>query len=410
MVEVAERTEVPFAFLAEASRVLASSLDYTTTLQTVARSAVPTIADLCVVDMVSEADPNRIERLAVAVADPAKEALARILKTRYPVDPTMARGVPTVLRTGEAVLREEVEEELLRAVAQDDEHLELLRALDFASTMLVPLIARGKTLGVMTFVRGMSARRYTARDVALAEDLAGRCAIAIENARLYSAEQAARERLHALSRQLVEVQESERRHLARELHDELGQLLTGVRLLLEGGSVPDALTLVGEAMAKVRALSLELRPAVLDDLGLLPAVRWHLERYTTQTGIRVSFQHAGVDRRFPLELETATYRVTQEALTNVARHARVQAATLRLWATGKSLCVEVEDNGDGFEVVTDTSENARHWTGGLSGMRERVELLGGSLTVDAAPKEGTRITAVLPLMGDPALSGEPGTS
>jgi len=117
-----------------------------------------------------------------------------------------------------------------------------------------------------------------------------------------------------------------------------------------------------------------------------------------------------VDRRFPLELETATYRVTQEALTNVARHARVQAATLRLWATGKSLCVEVEDNGDGFEVVTDTSENARHWTGGLSGMRERVELLGGSLTVDAAPKEGTRITAVLPLMGDPALSGEPGTS
>ena len=408
--EVAARTEVPFAFLAEASRVLASSLDYTTTLQTVARSAVPTIADLCVVDMVSEDDPNRIERLAVAVADPAKEALARILKTRYPVDPTMPRGVPTVLRTGEVVLLEEVEEELLRAVAQDDEHLELLRALDFASTMLVPLIARGKTLGVMTFVRGMSARHYTARDVALAEDLAGRCAIAIENARLYTAEQAARERLHALSRQLVEVQESERRHLARELHDELGQLLTGVRLLLEAGSVPEALTLVGEAMAKVRALSLELRPAVLDDLGLLPAVRWHLERYTTQTGIRVSFQHAGVDRRFPLELETATYRVTQEALTNVARHARVRAATLRLWATGESLCVEVEDNGDGFEVVTVTSESARHRTGGLSGMRERVELLGGNLTVDAAPKEGTRITTVLPLTGDPALSGEPGTS
>lgn len=229
-VETAGRAEVPFAFLAEASRVLASSLDYTTTLQAVARSAVPTIADLCVVDMVSEDDPKRIERLAVAVADPAKERLARILKERYPVNTAMPRGVPTVLRTGESVLRPEVAEELLRAVAQDDEHLGLLRALGFASTMLVPLTVRGKTLGVMTFVRGSSAPQYVARDIALAEDLAGRCAIAIENARLYTAEQAARERLHALSRRLVEVQESERRHLARELHDELGQLLTAQRL------------------------------------------------------------------------------------------------------------------------------------------------------------------------------------
>src|SRR5688572_4769414 len=96
----AEREEVPSAFLAEASRVVACSLDYTTTLQSVARSAVPAIADLCVVDMVSEGDPERIERLAVAVADPGKDDLARILKERYPVDPAMNRGVPRVLRTG----------------------------------------------------------------------------------------------------------------------------------------------------------------------------------------------------------------------------------------------------------------------------------------------------------------------
>ena len=396
LVAAGERMEVPFAFLAEASRVLASSLDYTTTLQTVARSAVPTIADLCVVDMVSEGDPERIERLAVAVADPAKNDLARILKERYPVDPAMERGVPRVLRSGQAVLREELGEDSLQGVAQDEAHLTLLRALDFSSAMLVPLIARGRTLGVMTFVRGSRAPRYVARDVALAEDLAGRCAIAIENARLYTAEQAARERLHALSRRLVEVQEEERRHLARELHDELGQLLTGVRLQLEAGSMPEALSLVGEAMAKVRALSLELRPAVLDDLGLLPAVLWHLERYTAQTGVRVAFQHSGVDRRFPLELETAAYRVAQEALTNVARHAGVQAATLRLWAAGGALCAEVEDEGGGFEAE---GAGGAYRTGGLRGMRERVELLGGSLAVDAAPGQGTRITAVLPLAG-----------
>ncbi|HEU5318250.1 MAG TPA: GAF domain-containing protein, partial [Chloroflexota bacterium] len=388
----AQEAERRFAFLAQASHVLASSLDYGTTLQAVAQSAVPTIADLCVVDMVSEDDPTRVDRLAAAVADPAKEQLARWLKEQYPVDPAMPYGVPTVLRTGQPVLREEVSEELLRAVARDEKHLALLRGLDFSSTMLVPLIAQGKILGVMTFVRGASAPRYTPSDVTLAEDLAGRCALAIENARLYSAAHAAQERQRALSRQLVAVQEQERRRLARELHDELGQSLTGVRLLLESGSVAEARTLVGEAMARVRALSLQLRPAVLDDLGLLPALLWHLERYTAQTGVRVGFQHSGVDRRFPLEIETAAYRVAQESLTNVARHAGVPEASLRVWATAEALCVQVEDSGAGFRP-----ERVGHATSGVSGMRERVELLDGSLVVDSAPGEGTRVAAVLPL-------------
>jgi len=326
----------------------------------------------------------------------------------------MPAGVPVGLRTAQPVLREEVSEALLRAVARDEAHLALLRALDFSSTMLVPLIAHGKTLGVMTFVRGADKKRYTPRDVSLAEDLAARCALAIENARLYTAEQTARERLHALSRRLVEVQEAERRHLARELHDELGQSLTGVRLLLESGSLPEARALVGEAMAHVRALSLQLRPAVLDDLGLLPALLWHLERYRAQTGVAVQFQHAGVDRRFRLDVETAAYRVAQEALTNVARHAGVQEASLRVWTAADALCVQVDDAGKGFdprtvagsgaitpgEAITTAGASApsgAHRTGGVSGMRERVDLLGGTLSIDSAPGQGTHIMAVLPL-------------
>ena len=404
----AQEAERRFAFLAEASHTLASSLDYTTTLQAVARSAVPTIADLCVVDMVAddsgtgwvEGNGQRIDRLAAAVADPAKEGLARTLKERYPVDPAMPAGVPVVLRTAQPVLREEVSEDLLRAVSRDAAHLALLHALDFSSTMLVPLIAHGKTLGVMTFVRSADKKRYTPRDVSLAEDLAARCALAIENARLYTAEQTARERLHTLSRRLVEVQEAERRHLARELHDELGQSLTGVRLLMESGSLPEARALVGEAMARVRALSLQLRPAVLDDLGLLPALLWHLERYGAQTGVAVQFQHAGVDRRFPLDLETAAYRVAQEALTNVARHAGIQEASLRVWTTADSLCVQIDDAGQGFDVTRATRFEGR--TGGVSGMHERVELLGGTLTIDSAPGQGTHVMAVLPLAREDA--------
>jgi signal transduction histidine kinase len=155
---------------------------------------------------------------------------------------------------------------------------------------------------------------------------------------------------------------------------------------------------------------------VLDDLGLLPALLWHLERYGAQTGAAVQFQHAGVDRRFPLDLETAAYRVAQEALTNVARHAGVQEASLRVWATADALCVQVDDAGKGFDASralsgpgldgasgtggtngTNGTIGAQR-TGGVSGMRERVELLGGTLTIDSAPGQGTHVMAVLPLI------------
>ena len=431
----AEAAEQRFAFLAAASSVLASSLDYGTTLRSVARLAVPTLADLCVVDMVEQ--DGAIRRLAAAVSDPAKEPLARELQERYPVDPHRPRGVPTVLRTGQPVVHPEISEELLAAVARDEAHLRLLRQLGFRSTMLVPLAARGRTLGVITFVRGEAGPPYAERDLLLAQDLAGHCALAIENARFYGAQLAARERLEALSRRLVEVQEAERRRLARELHDELGQALTGLKLLLEmarrqaspdrgaarterkglrtedegarggvGWDRPDgpavtemlgeAQALVGTLLGQVRALSLELRPAVLDDLGLLPALLWHLERYTQQTGIRVAFSHRDIDRRFPPEVETTAYRIVQEALTNVARHAGVDEARVDVWRTADRLHVHVEDQGKGFDPEAALASGA---TVGLAGMRERPAFLGGELALDSAPGAGTRLTATLPLEG-----------
>jgi signal transduction histidine kinase len=393
------------AFLAEASHVLASSLDYATTLESVARLMVPAVADLCVVDMV--ADDGTIRRLAAAVADPAKAPLARELQRQYPVNPARPRGVPTVLRTGQPVIHVEVTDELLEAVAQDADHLALLHALDFHSTMLVPLAAHGRTLGVITFVRGRARAPYAKRDLALALDLAGRCSLAIENARLYGAERAARERLQAFLHRLVEVQETERRRIARELHDELGQGLTGLKLLLEmaaaaptrSGQLDTALSLIGELITWVRTRSLELRPAILDDLGLLPALLWHLDRYTTQTGVHVDFRHSGLDRRFPPEVETAAYRLVQEALTNVARHARTREAAVRVWLSNNRLCLQIEDQGAGFDPWGVQRGSA---TSGLTGMRERAEMLGGQLAIDAAPGAGTRLVATLPLQARPA--------
>jgi PAS domain S-box-containing protein len=211
-------------------------------------------------------------------------------------------------------------------------------------------------------------------------------------------------RMRALSRRLMEVQEQERRHLARELHDEVGQALTGLGLTLgmaaencpnAAGPLATARGQVQELLARVRDLSLRLRPSMLDDLGLLPALLWLFRRFTAQTGVQVVLTHRGVEGRFPPEAETAAYRIVQEALTNAARHGRVAEVAVRLWRTHGGLGLEVEDAGVGFDPEAATHEA----TGGLSGMRERAALLGGRLTVYSRPGGGTRIYADLPAAG-----------
>ncbi len=215
---------------------------------------------------------------------------------------------------------------------------------------------------------------------------------------------AGRERLQAVSRQLLDVEEAERRHIALELHDEVVQTLTGLRLLLQPppGVLPETLAarlseaqqIVEELVARVEELSLDLRPAALDDMGLLPALLDHFERYTARTDVRVACKHSGLQRRFPPQIEIAAYRIVQEALTNVARHAGVANAVVRLWANAESLGIQVEDAGAGFDP---TAPPPGGFTTGLSGMRERARLLGGDLTLESAPGEGTRLTAELPL-------------
>jgi PAS domain S-box-containing protein len=211
------------------------------------------------------------------------------------------------------------------------------------------------------------------------------------------------ERLKFLSRRLMEVQEAERRHIARELHDEIGQVLTALKLTLElsvrvppvesTASLHQAHALVNELMARARSLSLDLRPAMLDDLGLLPTLLWYIENFTARTRVRVNFKSSGLEgRRFAPEVETAAYRIAQEALTNVARHSEVDEATVRVWADDRTLTVQIEDQGKGFDLETVLSARDRS---GLAGMRERAVLLGGQLLLNSRPGAGVRLTAEL---------------
>jgi signal transduction histidine kinase len=156
----------------------------------------------------------------------------------------------------------------------------------------------------------------------------------------------------------------------------------------------EAADLTNTLIKHVRSLSLGLRPQMLDDLGLLVALDWHFKRYTQQTNIRVNFRHTPVAQRLPTLLETAVYRVVQEALTNAARHAHVDEVTVRLWVDHERAGVQVEDCGAGFDAGKALAARA---STGLSGMRERAELLGGEFTLESNPGKGTRLTVELPL-------------
>jgi PAS domain S-box-containing protein len=170
-------------FLTDATREIASTLDYETTLKSVARMAVPGLADWCTVDVVE--DDGSLKRLAVAHADPAKVEWAHDLQKRYPEDVNAQLGVANVLRTGKSELYPEIPDSLLVAVAKDAEHLRRLRDIGFASAIVTPLVAHGRTLGAISFIAAESDRRYETEDVALAENLAASAAIAIDNSRLY---------------------------------------------------------------------------------------------------------------------------------------------------------------------------------------------------------------------------------
>jgi signal transduction histidine kinase len=160
---------------------------------------------------------------------------------------------------------------------------------------------------------------------------------------------------------------------------------------------------VQELLERIRALSLDLRPTILDDLGVLPALLDNIERYMSQTKIRVHLEHSGLDRRFAPETETGVYRIVQEALTNVARHGHVDEVTVRLWATDDVLGVQVEDHGAGFDP--DAVLGAGRG-GGLAGLRERAALLNGHLTVETHPGRGVRLTAEVPLNGSLRRAGD----
>ncbi len=275
------------------------------------------------------------------------------------------------------------------------------------SVIGVPLRVGGKVVGVVT-AASPEPHHFNDDNLKLLLVVADRAAPAIERAHLIETVRAGQARLKALSARLLSAQEEERRRIAVELHDELGQVLTAVKIQLQKVAqrtdaqsqtgLREAIQSVDRAIERVRDLALDLRPAMLDDLGLLTALRWYAHRFARDTRIDVHFAADGVPRLEPL-LETVCFRVVQEALTNVMRHAEARHVWVELSAGAGEIGLTIRDDGVGFDVTAARQRAVGGISVGILGMEERVSSLGGEFEVQSTPGTGTRLSARFPMAG-----------
>jgi signal transduction histidine kinase len=271
------------------------------------------------------------------------------------------------------------------------------------SILCVPLKSKGRVIGALEAIN--KEYGFSQDDLRLLNALVAPVSTAIENARLFEQVRVGREQLQTLSRRLVEMQEAERAHVARELHDETGQALSSILLNLglleQEADQPDTvithtaemITIVDDMLENLHRLAMNLRPATLDHLGLVPALEQYIETFNQQYNTRAQFEAVGLGKeRLPPEMETALYRIVQESLTNVVRHAQATQVDVLVKQRGDQVVTIIEDNGIGFDLET-AMQTSRL---GLLGMRERAEMLNGKLVIESTPGSGTTLLVEVP--------------
>ena len=269
----------------------------------------------------------------------------------------------------------------------------------------VPLHTAEGALGVMNLMLP-AGRNLAGRELDMLAAVGHQIALAVERNRLFEEVRAKEAARGELIERLLTAQEDERRRIARELHDEAGQALTALILNLEmaeHAAAPEEAArlerlrgIAEHTLGELRTLIYELRPTILDDLGLGAAIRWMVKEVVEPTGLKVDLQLQGLDRRLPHQVETAIFRITQEAFNNMLKHAAASRARVAVEVNSREVTVTVEDNGKGFNpAAVPVSRSGRGL--GLMGMRERAELLGGILEIDSVLGRGTRVHGVLPL-------------
>ncbi|MDE3089343.1 MAG: GAF domain-containing sensor histidine kinase [Chloroflexota bacterium] len=289
----------------------------------------------------------------------------------------------------------------------EDQRSEL--GIPVTAVLQVPIHYGTKTLGVLGVAEiDNLTHKFTQVDARLLSLFAAQAAIAIYNVNLIEQVSASRKQREFLSRRLLQTLEMERRKIALELHDEIGQAMTGVQLNLQAieplltdaaarRRLEETMLTIEQVLHQVRDLSLDLHPSLLDDFGLVAALRWYVKHQADRAGLTWELVADAIEPRPSVDIETACYRVTQEALTNVIRHARASHIVLTLKKHNSELELIIEDNGAGFDVPAALKRAADGASMGLLGIKERVAYLGGRADIESASAQGTRIRARFPL-------------
>jgi signal transduction histidine kinase len=336
-----------------------------------------------------------IDARLVAIALPVGEELRIDAATGEGADAMLGARLPLAESKAGRVLQRRRSERIDSMLEDPEVHQDIARGFGATTGLFVPLLARDDAIGVVIAHDKLSPdARFTDGDLRLAEQFAARAAIAVAQSR-----RVARDSL----RRVVAGQELERQRLARELHDETGQALTSILLGLR--SVEDSRSsdemraaaqelrqLVVATLQDVRRLAVQLRPKALDDFGLVPALERLVQTFTEATEIDLQLEASLGAERLPREVETTLYRIVQEALTNIVKHARARNVSILLVRRDGTATAVIEDDGRGFDPDAAGGDGL-----GLLGMRERVELLDGRLKVESSPSAGTTLVVEVPL-------------
>ena len=404
------------------TRVVAAGLDLRSLGQLVDRSELPQGAILTILNrdgLIVARYPEPVKYIGRHVGDlPAFRDVIRTSQAPGVVDGPSLDGVPHVwgyapLEVGGGRFFTTVGLDAERLTAPADHVLyDNLRGFAVAAAVAFLLAALA---GEFFLRRPIERMRHTAENIA-AGDLTARVALtnapgelsglarAIDD--MAEGLQTREQRLATLSRRVMDVQEVERRAIARELHDEIGQSLTAIKLMLQRHRqadrcddprpIDELIAVADRTLQQVRGLSLDLRPSMLDHLGLAATLRWYVEREAERSGFVASLHVAPPDVRLDPQRETALFRIAQEALTNVARHAHATTVAVALTSDGCMAELSIRDDGRGFEVEAASERARRGESLGLLGMEERAMLAGGSLKIQSGPS-GTEVRAAVPV-------------
>lgn len=403
-------------FLARASERFGTSLDFDATLRAIPPLVVPSLADWCLIDLYN--DGGAAERAVVYHADPAMAATARALEGQL-----LDRARPTIATS---IVRSKVDypggaavPDFASELAHCADRIASYRELGAGGYVTTPMLSGSGTIGALTVVSADPTRSFEMREVAMIEELARRAALALDNARLHRALAAREVELQDLVGRLLQQQEEERRRVAYDVHDGIAQLAASIHQHLQafeyqhrpratqaGRALDRILTLSQQTVQEARRIIATLRPTALDDFGLGTALRRHVEHLRAQ-GWQIAYRDdLGGDRLSPT-LETALYRVAQEALNNVRKHAGTTEALVVLERDGGRITLRVRDEGIGFAPGHAPEGEVPGEHVGMRGMRERITLLGGEFSVLSRVGGGTEVRARVPVPSPrPQATGE----